>query len=130
MYSERIEVRILTWKDTIRENIRFGLIEILILALLSKEEMYGQQIKNELARRTNGAYVVEEGSLYGPLYRMESRGLIASRKEIVGARRFRNYYHIEPHGKEYLEYALNEYIFVTDGINNLLGEYKSDDVNQ
>ncbi len=120
----------MTWKETIRENIRFGMIEILILALLSEEEMYGQQIKNELARRTNGVYVVEEGSLYGPLYRMESRGLIASRKEIVGARRFRNYYHIEPHGKEYLEYALKEYKFVTDGINNLLEERQNDENNK
>jgi len=120
----------MTWKEAVQENIRFGLVEVLILAMLSKEEMYGRQIKHELAKKTNGAYVVEEGSLYGPLYRMESRGLISSRKELVGAKRFRNYYHLEPHGVEYLEYALKEYKFVCDGVNSLLEECKPDEENQ
>ncbi len=120
----------MTWEQTIKENVRFGLIEILILAMLSKEEMYGRQIKAELAERTNGVYIVDEGSLYGPLYRMESRGLIASRKEIVGAKRFRIYYSIVPHGKEYLEYALKEYKLVIDGVNNLLEECIPDENNQ
>ena len=82
----------MAWEDDIEENIKCGLVEFLILALLTTEDMYGYRIKTELAVRTNNAIIVKEGSLYGPLYRMEQRKLISSRKELVGEKRFRNYY--------------------------------------
>ena len=110
----------MSWKDDIQENIKCGLVEILILALLSTEDMYGYKIKSELAERTNHAIIVKEGSLYGPLYRMEERKLISSRKELVGEKRFRNYYHIEPPGKEYLDYAVKEFKFIFEGASNLI----------
>lgn len=108
------------WKDDIEENIKCGLIEILILSLLSQEDMYGYKIKTELAKRTNNTFIVKEGSLYGPLYRMQERKLISSRKELVGEKRFRNYYHIEESGKEYLEYAIEKFNLIFDGANNLI----------
>lgn len=111
---------ILSWQDDVQENIKCGLVEILILALLTTEDMYGYRIKTELAERTNRAIIVREGSLYGPLYRMEQRKLISSRKELVGEKRFRNYYHIEPSGKEYLDYAVKEFQFIFDGAANLI----------
>ena len=118
----------MSWKDDVQENIKCGLVEILILALLSKEDMYGYKIKTELAERTNNAIIVKEGSLYGPLYRMEERKLISSRKELVGEKRFRNYYHIEDAGKEYLEFAVNEFNKIFGGAYNLIkGCYLSDE---
>lgn len=110
----------MSWKDDIQENIKCGLIEILILALLSEEEMYGYRIRTELAQRTNDAFIVKEGSLYGPLYRMEERKLISSRRELVGEKRFRNYYRIEPAGREYLEYAIREFYAIFNGAANLM----------
>lgn len=110
----------MAWSDNVQENIKSGLIEFLILSLLSKEDMYGYQIKTELANKTNQTFIVKEGSLYGPLYRMEERGLISSRKEMVGERRFRNYYHIEKFGKEYLEFAVKEFCLVYAGAHNLM----------
>lgn len=110
----------MAWQDDIQENIKCGLVEILILALLTTEDMYGYRIKTELAERTNQAIIVKEGSLYGPLYRMEQRKLISSRKELVGEKRFRNYYHIEPSGREYLDYAVKEFQFIFGGAANLI----------
>lgn len=76
---------VVTWhgKMILRKNIKCGLVEFLILALLTAEGIYGYRIKTELAVRTNNAIIVKEGSLYGPLYRMEQRKLISSRKELV-----------------------------------------------
>ncbi len=108
------------WQDDVRDNVRYGLVEILILALLTTEDMYGYRIKTELAERTNQAIQVREGSLYGPLYRMEQRKLISCRKELVGEKRFRNYYHIEDFGREYLNFALKEFQFVYGGAANLI----------
>lgn len=110
----------MAWKDDIEENIKCGLIEILILSLLSQEDMYGYQIKTELAGRTNHVFVVKEGSLYGPLYRMQERKLISSHKELVGEKRFRNYYHIEESGKEYLAYGIRQFNLIFNGANMLI----------
>ena len=117
----------MAWKDDIEENIKCGLIEILILSLLSQEDMYGYKIKTELAQRTNNTFIVKEGSLYGPLYRMQERKLISSRKELVGEKRFRNYYHIEESGKEYLAYAIKQFNLIFDGANNLIKGVNSDE---
>ena len=77
---------------------------------------------------TLSRYIVREGSLYGPLYRMEERKLISSRKELVGEKRFRNYYHIEDAGKEYLEFSVNEFKTIFDGAYNpIKGCYLSDE---
>lgn len=113
-------VLLMSWKDDVDENIKCGLIEILILSLLSQEDMYGYKIKMELAKRTNNTFVVKEGSLYGPLYRMQERKLISSRRELVGEKRFRNYYHIEEFGKEYLAYSIKKFNLIFGGANNLI----------
>ena len=110
----------MSWMDNIQENIKSGLVEMLILSLLSAEDMYGYQIKTELANRTDQAFLVKEGSLYGPLYRMEQRKLISSRKELVGQRRFRNYYHLEDSGKEYLQYSIMEFRKIFEGSYRLI----------
>lgn len=78
------------WKNDIEENVRCGIVELLILQLLKGEDMYGYQIKQELAKRTNNAFVMKEGSLYGPLYRMAKRKLISCNRVLVGEKRFRN----------------------------------------
>ena len=110
----------MAWQDDVTENIKVGLVEILILALLTTEDMYGYKIKTELAQKTNNAIVLKEGSLYGPIYRMEQRNLISSRTESVCGKRFRKYYHIEASGIEYLDYAVKEFRFIFDGANSLL----------
>lgn len=109
----------MSWEDDIIENLKFGLVEIMILALLSKEEMYGYQIKQELTKRTDHGVIVKDGSLYGSLYRMEERGLISSRRELVGEKRFRNYYRIEPAGREYLNFAYKQFLSIYGGADKL-----------
>ncbi|MBQ9079780.1 MAG: PadR family transcriptional regulator [Clostridia bacterium] len=108
------------YENEIRENVRMGYVELLILKMLTKEDMYGYQIRQELDKRTGGAFQVKEGSLYGPLYRMSERKLIVAHKELVGEKRFRNYYSINESGREYLEFALREMETVFAGIDMLL----------
>lgn len=73
--------------------------------MISDEELYGYQIRQEIESRSKGLITIKEGSLYGPLYRMEKRGYISSRKELVGKKRFRIYYQITEKGKDYLKVA-------------------------
>ncbi len=110
----------MSWKDDIEENIKCGLVEILILKLLATEDMYGYQIKTELFERSNNAIIIKEGSLYGPLYRMQERELISCCKKMVGEKRFRNYYHLEEKGIEYLNYALAKFDEIFSGAKSLI----------
>ncbi len=110
----------LTWKESIDENVRLGIVELLILHMLSERDMYGYEIKEALATRTNNAFLIKEGSLYGPLYRMQSRGIITSRKETVVNKRFRMYYMLTDHGREYLEYGKEQMKIVFAGVESLL----------
>ena len=63
-------------KSTIQ--LKKGVIEILILKLLSQEKMYGYQLLQELDRRSNGIFKMKEGTLYPVLYRLEDDGFITS----------------------------------------------------
>lgn len=104
-----------SWQQDVDENLKCGLIEILILLLLKSEDMYGYQIVQEISNRSNNMINIKEGSLYGPLYRLENKKYVSFKKEFVGKRRFRNYYHLEEAGRKYLDYALDAYHKLNDG---------------
>lgn len=110
----------MNWKKDIDENVRSGIAELLILKLLTSEDMYGYDIRKTLREKTNGAFDMKEASLYGPLYRMQSRGLISSHREMAGEKRFRVYYHIEEEGRAYLAYGLEQIDYVFGGVFALL----------
>lgn len=118
------------WKTDIEENVRSGIVELLILHLLCERDMYGYEIRQFLSQRTGGAYEMKEGSLYGPLYRMSSRGLISSYKKMAGEKRFRMYYHIEESGREYLAYGKEQIDFVFAGVMTLLNWKEQGDTNE
>ncbi len=54
-----------------------------------------------LKKKSMGVYTMLEGSLYPILYRLTEMGCISDYEKLVGKRRTRRYYHIEPKGKEY-----------------------------
>ena len=100
----------------IKEKLKRGYLEMIILQLLSEEDMYGYQLKTEILERSNNLLDLTEGVLYPPLYRMIEKELISERKETVGKRRVRVYYHIEDSGKAFLEYLKSEYKKAMEGV--------------
>lgn len=87
---------------SIRDQMRKGSTEILLLAMLAKEPMYGYQISQELARRSNGYFDMKEGLLYPTLHRMQKEGLLTSEWQQAGTARRRKYYSITPAGRDIL----------------------------
>lgn len=108
--------------DEIEENLKVGILDILILKLLTEKELYGYEIKQLIFERSNNNILIKEGSLYGPLYRMEKKEFISSRKEVVGKKRFRNYYSITDLGRQYLKTAEEAYKQLTSGAWKILYE--------
>ena len=109
--------------NDIQENFKRGILEMLILKLLSERDMYGYEMKFELDARSQSALTIKDGSLYGPLYRLIGKKYISEHKELAGARRVRVYYHLEPVGKDYLDLLCSEYEKISLGVHNVL-EYE------
>ena len=105
-----------------KDNVKKGTTELLVLSLLNKEDMYGYQICQMLAEKSNHIYMISEGSLYPILYRLSQAGYVTERVELV-KRRSRVYYHLEEAGKAQLQSLLNDYNEVRTGIDMIL-EYK------
>ncbi len=53
---------------------------------------------------------------------MIDKGYISDRRELVGKRKYRVYYHIETEGLNYLEQIKKEYLSITEGILEILGK--------
>jgi len=103
------------------EGIKRGTVELLILTLLSEEDMYGYQLSQELTSRSNGLYMLAESSMYPTLYRLVEKGYITDRQEKAGKRRTRVYYHLENTGKKYLNSIRQEYCQISQGVFYILG---------
>ncbi|MFA9376066.1 MAG: PadR family transcriptional regulator [Lachnotalea sp.] len=61
------------------QQMKKGVFEMLVLRLLESEEMYGYQLINELKIKSNGLFILKEGTLYPILYRLEDDGMVFSR---------------------------------------------------
>ena len=105
----------------ITDNLKKGTAELLLLVLLGEKDMYGYQLTQELALRSENLFILKEGSLYPILYRLQDKGYISC-KEVIIQRRVRVYYHIEPLGVEYLNTIKNEYFLISKGIKNVLSK--------
>lgn len=112
--------------DNVQTSFRRGVMSLVILGLLKKEDMYGYQLVQETERQSGGRIVTQEGSLYPVLYKLLDQGYISDRKVQVGKRMTRIYYHLEPAGEARLNELLREYEEVTKGVFLIV---KGDDDN-
>lgn len=111
-------------KDNGQNSFRRGVMSLVILSLLEREDMYGYQLVQETERRSGGRILTQEGSLYPVLYKLVDQGLISDRRVLVGRRMTRVYYHLEPAGQQRLKELAGEYEEITQGIFQIL---KGDD---
>ncbi len=93
-----------------------GSIDILLLSLIQKEDLYGYEIAKRLKERSGDLYTMGEGTLYPALQRLEKRKLVnAYWGESEGGGR-RKYYSITEAGTRELSEKLKEW----DILNNLI----------
>ena len=71
---------------------------MLILKLLSEEDLYGYEMATLLNTISNHEITFNAGNMYPALYRLEEKGFITKRKEKVGKRVEFIYYHITDSG--------------------------------
>lgn len=103
------------------DNLKRAVTEMLVLTLLSREDMHASQI-TECIRRESGN-TLRLASPYMLFYRLIENGYIleAYKKTAPDGRR-RQYYQITEEGIRYLAELLSLYHRITNGVALLLGE--------
>jgi len=107
-----------------------GITDLLVLAILSKGDRYMYEIVKCITDFSKGKLEISQNTIYTVAYKLGDDGKISEYSKLVGKRRTRVYYHLEPKGKEYLNELMENFSAVTDGVFNLLKTLnEGDDTN-
>lgn len=101
-------------------QLRKGIVELMILSLVHREQLYGYAIVRELKER--GGLAAGEGTVYPVLRRLESDGLVSAAWSDEGPAGPRKYYRITADGRAFLERAWAEWDTVSSAMGELKGE--------
>lgn len=100
-----------------RELMR-GAGPVAVLKLLERREMYGYEITEALAQRTDRVLEMGQSTLYPLLYNLEAKGLVDSRWDDSGARG-RKYYALTAAGKRRLADDVRQWQQAVDAMRAL-----------
>ncbi|MCC2254505.1 PadR family transcriptional regulator [Ruminococcus sp. CLA-AA-H200] len=83
------------------QQMKKGVLDMIVLKLISEKDTYGYELLQELEKRGDGFFDLKEGTLYPVLYRLEDGGLIeASWKNGEGRTVPKKYYRITEDGRK------------------------------
>jgi len=103
------------------KNLFFNsLSDMLILSILEKHDSYMYEIVKSVTDFSGGLLNISQNTIYTAAYKLENEGKISEYSKLVGRKRTRVYYHLEPKGREHLAELLQNYKCTTEGIQNLL----------
>jgi len=88
---------------TTKAELLQGTLDLLILKTLNAGAMHGYAIAQRIQQRSDDVLVVEEGSLYPALYRMEAKGWIFAEWGKSDNNRRAKYYTLTRTGRKQLE---------------------------
>lgn len=106
----------------INKELLKGSTAILLLKLLSQEDMYGYQITQELKRLSDNTFELKEGTLYPALHALEKNGSVESYWFDTDEGRRRRYYRITDEGREQLAHKQKEWGWFIKAMNSIIGE--------
>ena len=93
---------------------------LLVLSLLSREDMYGYQMIVELERRSDHTFAMKEGTLYPVLHGLERTGAVEAYQQEAPTGRQRKYYKLTKKGKVVLDEKRAEWAAFHSGVESVL----------
>ena len=97
-----------------REQLLKGVLDIMVLAVLARDEAYGYDITQQL--RAAGVTDVGEASVYGTLRRLQHQNWLTSHLVASSQGPARRYYQLTPLGKQALEEMLDGWDEITGAV--------------
>ena len=96
------------YAEKFESEVNRGISTLCILSIINQsgdDGIYGYQILKELEIKTEDMLVIDEGTLYPLLKKLERDGIIESRKQTVSGRP-RTYYYLTENGHKILNHIL------------------------
>lgn len=98
-----------------------GVLKILVLKLISNENLYGYALVKELNHQTQGLISIKEGTLYPVLHKFEQSKDIKSYWEESESGRKRKYYQITKQGEQTLTELIEKWQYLEQAMKSVLG---------
>ena len=103
-----------------KSELLHGTLDALVLKTLVLGPRHGYGIARWIEDTTDAAVVVEEGSLYPALYRLERRGLIDAEWGTSELGRKAKFYRLTPRGRRQLVAETEEWARFAAGVSKIL----------
>lgn len=100
-----------------------GVLELIVLTVISKEDKYGYQLVNEVSKIVD----VNEGTIYPLLKRLTNDKYCETYLEQSAEGPARKYYKITISGKVYLDILTKEWLDFTKTVNEFIKESKENE---
>jgi PadR family transcriptional regulator PadR len=98
-----------------------GTLDLLILRTLVFAPQHGQGIARAIQLQSGDTLIVDHGSLYPALQRLEARGWIAAEWGVSDNNRRARFYELTRKGREQLTEQTNQWRRLTTAIGRILG---------
>ncbi|HIV17809.1 MAG TPA: helix-turn-helix transcriptional regulator [Candidatus Merdivicinus intestinigallinarum] len=104
----------------IDKSLIAGSTAILVLKLLEEGDLYGYQMIETLALRSDDTFQLKAGTLYPLLHSLEADGAVVSYEQKADSERVRKYYHLTERGKKLLRQKEKEWEQYSSAVNKVL----------
>ena len=104
----------------IDKSLITGSTTTLILKLLEEQDMYGYQMIETLARKSDDTFRLKAGTLYPILHTLEKGGMVEVYEERAEGAKIRKYYHLTPKGRKLLAGKRQEWKEYSAAVNKVL----------
>jgi PadR family transcriptional regulator, regulatory protein PadR len=103
-----------------RLDLRQGTLDLLILRVLAWGPTHGHNIVKGIERASDDALLVDHGSLYPTLQRLEQRGLITASWGTSENNRKARFYRLTPSGRKALAQETSRWQRLIDAVGRVL----------
>lgn len=111
-----------------KNSLITGITDLLVLVILNeKGDSYVYEITKYIANYSNESLSISHNTIYTVMYKLEEEHMISEYSKLVGKKRTRVYYHIEPLGKAYLDELMENYKKMIGGVELIFNSFAEED---
>lgn len=111
-----------------KNNFITGITDLLVLAILKeKGDSYVYEINKYISNSSKGLLKISHNTIYTVMYKLVAEKKVSEYSKLVGKKRTRVYYHIEPAGRKYLDELLKDYFDMSNGIRFIFDSLESEE---
>src|SRR5579863_774200 len=110
--------------DTAKLEFLRGTLDVLILKALVWGPLHGYAVTDLIRRQSDDALLLEEGTLYPALWRLESKGLLDAEWGLSENKRKAKYYRLTAHGRRQLHHEVKTWEAYASAVAKVLSATK------